>query len=184
MNFCSQCGKKVENLVPPGEDRPRFICRDCGFIHYQNPKLVVGCIPKWEDKVLLVRRSIEPRYGKWTLPAGYLENGETVEEGARRETFEEAGATVLDLQPYLLYNIPQISQIYLMFRTQLQDGRFAAGDESLEAKLFEEGDIPWDEIAFKVIGRALEQYLSDRPVGKFPFQIDDIHIDKKKTPFT
>ena len=174
MNFCSNCGQPVTQRTPPGDDRSRFFCESCGVIHYQNPKLVVGCIPVMEDQILLCRRAIEPCYGMWTLPAGYLENGETVAAGAKRETLEEAQARVEILAPYALYNICHVDQIYLMFRARLIDKRFQAGSESLEVKLFSENDIPWQEIAFRVINATLLQYFNDRRNGQFPFYIGNI----------
>ena len=136
--------------------------------------MVVGCIPEWEDKVLLCRRAIEPRHGKWTLPAGYLENGETVAEGAARETYEEARAKVENLSPYALYNICYVNQIYFMFRAHVADGRFKPGKESLEVRLFAEDEIPWEDMAFRVLQETLIQYFKDRPDGKFPFYMGDI----------
>ena len=174
MNFCSNCGQPVTRRTPPGDDRPRFYCESCGVFHYQNPKLVVGCIPEMEDQILLCRRAIEPCYGKWTLPAGYLENGESVAAGAKRETFEEARARVDIVAPYALYNICYVNQIYLMFRARLQDARFQPGDESLEVKLFAEDEIPWNDIAFRVLQETLIQYYKDRPTGQFPFYMGDI----------
>jgi ADP-ribose pyrophosphatase YjhB (NUDIX family) len=174
MNFCSNCGQPVIRRTPPGDDRLRFFCESCGAVHYQNPKLVVGCIPEMEDQILLCRRAIEPCYGMWTLPAGYLENGETVAAGAKRETREEARARVEILDPYALYNICHVDQIYLMFRARLIDKRFQAGSESLEVKLFSENDIPWQEIAFRVITATLLQYFDDRRNGSFPFYIGNI----------
>jgi ADP-ribose pyrophosphatase YjhB (NUDIX family) len=141
--------------------------------------MVAGCIPELEDKILLCRRAIEPCYGKWTLPAGYLENGETVAAGARRETFEEAQARVEILAPYALYNICYVNQIYLMFRARLMDRHFRPGSESLEVRLFSEVEIPWDEIAFRVIEETLVQYFKDRRTGLFPFYIGNIY--KKKS---
>ena len=174
MNFCNNCGQPVTRRTPPGDDRSRFFCESCGVVHYQNPKLVVGCIPEMEDQILLCRRAIEPCYGMWTLPAGYLENGETVAAGAKRETLEEAQAGVEILAPYALYNICHVDQIYLMFRARLIDKRFQAGSESLEVKLFSENDIPWQEIAFQVITATLLQYFNDRRNGQFPFYIGNI----------
>jgi ADP-ribose pyrophosphatase YjhB (NUDIX family) len=174
MNFCSNCGQPVTYLIPPGDDRFRFYCESCGVVHYQNPRLVVGCIPETENKILLCRRAIEPCHGKWTLPAGYLENGETVAAGAKRETFEEAQARVEILAPYALYNICHVNQIYLMFRARLQDNNFQAGRESLEVKLFSEKDIPWEEIAFPVISATLLQYYDDCRTGRFPFYTANI----------
>ena len=175
MNFCSNCGDTVVLGTPPGDDRPRYLCESCGTIHYENPKVVVGCIPELDGKILLCRRAIEPRSGKWTLPAGYLENGETVAQGARRETLEEAGANIESVAPYALFNICYVNQIYLMFRARLIDEKFKAGSESTEVRLFLEEDIPWDQIAFTVIEKSLQLYFKDRPTGSYPFHIDDIH---------
>jgi ADP-ribose pyrophosphatase YjhB (NUDIX family) len=136
--------------------------------------MVVGCIPEWDEKILLCRRAIEPRYGKWTLPAGYLENGETVSEGAVRETFEEARAKVENLRPYALYNICYVNQVYFMFRARLADRGFRPGSESLEVKLFTEDEVPWEDIAFRVMQETLIQYFKDRPSGKFSFYIGEI----------
>ena len=174
MNFCSNCGQPLTHRTPPGDDRSRHYCEACGTIHYQNPTMVVGCIPEWDNKILLCRRAIEPRYGKWTLPAGYLENGETVAEGAARETFEEARAKVENLTPYALYSICYVNQVYLMFRSRLVDSRFKPGSESLEVKLFAEDEIPWENIAFRVLQETLIQYFKDRPTGQFPFYTGEI----------
>ncbi len=165
-------------MIPEGEDRLRHVCTQCGFIHYQNPKMVVGCIPVWKDKILLVKRSIEPRYGKWTLPAGYLENGESAADGASRETLEEANARVSDLKPFGMFNMPQINQIYFMFLSDLVDTDFGAGHESLEVRLYKEEEIPWDEIAFKVIKRTMELFFEDRSTGEFTFHMEDIYFDR------
>ncbi|MCA1979181.1 MAG: NUDIX hydrolase [Thiobacillus sp.] len=174
MNFCSECGSAVVLRVPDGDHLPRHVCPDCGTIHYQNPKMVVGCIPEWEDKVLLCRRAIEPRYGLWTLPAGFMENGETTREGAARETWEEAGARIEIGGLYTLFNLPHINQVYLMFRARLLDLDFQPGIESLEAKLFSEAEVPWDEIAFRTVRQTLELYFSDRRAGGFDFHFGDI----------
>ncbi|MSQ59005.1 MAG: NUDIX domain-containing protein [Betaproteobacteria bacterium] len=174
MKYCSSCGGLLARRIPPDDNLPRAVCDACGTIHYENPKMVVGCIPEWEDKVLLCRRAIEPRYGLWTVPAGYLENGETTGDGAMRETLEEAGARVEMLEPYAIYNIPHISQVYLLFRARLKDSQFAPGTESLEVKLFEESEIPWDEIAFATVRNALHRYFSDRRTGQFPMHVGTI----------
>jgi ADP-ribose pyrophosphatase YjhB (NUDIX family) len=136
--------------------------------------MVVGTIPEAEDRILLCRRAIKPCYGKWTLPAGFLENGETVAAGAKRETLEESHARVEILAPYALYNICHVNQIYLMFRARLKDNNFHAGQESLEVKLFWESQIPWDEIAFRVINATLLQYYADRRTGRFSFFVGNI----------
>ncbi len=174
MNFCSNCGQPLTYGTPPGDDRSRHCCGTCGVIHYQNPRIVVGCIPEMQDRILLCRRAIEPCYGKWTLPAGYLENGETVAAGAGRETYEEARARVEIMSPYALYNICYVNQIYLIFRARLMDHNFEPGSESIEVKLFLEDEIPWDEMAFRVIEQTLVQYFKDRPSGIFPFYVGDI----------
>lgn len=174
MKYCSECGSSVVLRVPEGDQLPRHVCPDCGVIHYQNPKMVVGSIPEWEDKVLLCRRAIEPRYGLWTLPAGFMENGETTREGAARETWEEAGAHIEMGALYTLYNLPHINQVYLMFRARLLDLDFQPGIESLETRLFSESEIPWDELAFRTVRSTLEQYFNDRRGGAFDFHFGDI----------
>ena len=174
MNFCSQCGGLVVLTVPADDDRQRHVCPSCGTIHYQNPKVVVGCIPVWEDRILMCRRDIEPRRGYWTLPAGFLENGETMAAGARRETLEETGAIVTDLTSYLMVDIVHIHQVYLMFRSRLLAPDFHPTRESAEVKLLREDDIPWDDIAFKVVEKTLRHYLQDRPSGHFVFRTEKI----------
>ncbi len=174
MNFCSECGSAVVLRVPDGDNLPRHVCPDCGTIHYQNPKMVVGSIPEWDGKVLLCRRAIEPKYGLWTLPAGFMENGETTLEGAARETLEEAGARVEMGELYTLVNLPHINQVYLMFRARLLDLDFQSGIESLETRLFSEAEIPWNEIAFRTVRTTLEHYFSDRRSGSFGFHFRDI----------
>ena len=180
MKHCSRCGEIVKRGIPPGDDRERFICPSCGMIHYQNPRMVVGCIPRWQGRILLCSRAIEPRHGTWTLRAGFLENGESVEEGTRRELHEEALASVVDLQPYGLYNIRHVSQVYVMFRGELEASKFGAGEESLESHLFKEDEIPWDELAFPVIETTLKRYFQDVRRGEFPFHIDDVTTRMKR----
>jgi ADP-ribose pyrophosphatase YjhB (NUDIX family) len=182
MNFCSHCGSGVRLQIPRGDDRPRYVCSTCGAIHYQNPKVVVGCIATWEAKILLCRRSIEPRYGTWTIPAGYLENGETVAQGAQREVLEEARAEVRQMELFGLYNICHVSQIYLIFRGRMIDESYAAGDESLEARLVEPADIPWDDLAFPVIEQTLQRYVEARRRGDFKFHIEDVVRRMKRDP--
>jgi len=174
MKFCSKCGAEVALRIPEGDDRARFMCESCGAIHYTNPKMVVGCIPEWNGEILLCRRAIPPGYGKWTLPAGYLEDKETVYQGIEREALEEAGARVVDLQPFALLNLSFISQIYFMSRAHLLDMEFKPGFESLDVKLFGEMKIPWDQIAFPVIFETLRLYFKDRATGVFPFHVKDI----------
>lgn len=163
MQFCSECGQKTSARIPDGDNRQRQVCSACHTIHYQNPKNVCGCILEWQDKVLLCKRAIGPRYGFWTLPAGFMENGETTMEGAAREALEEANATALDLKLFGLYNLPRISQVYLMFHGVLKDGYMSSGEESLEVALFRENEIPWDELAFPVVTESLQRYFKTRP---------------------
>lgn len=174
MKYCSECGSRVELLVPDGDDRPRHVCGACGTIHYQNPKVVVGCIPAWEDRILLCRRAIEPRYGLWTLPAGFMEKGETSQQGAARETLEEAEARVEVGELYSLFNLPHIDQVYLFFRSRLLDLDFAPGLESLEVRLFSEEEIPWAELAFPVVKETLKLFFRDRADGGFALRSGDI----------
>lgn len=162
MNYCNRCGTEVEVRVPEGDNRPRHCCPNCGAVHYQNPKIIAGCIPEWEDRILLCRRAIHPRLGFWTLPAGYMENGESVEQAAQRETWEEAQARVEIDQLVALYSVPHIAQVYTLFRGKLIDLNFAPGSESLEVDLFTEAQIPWNELAFPVIGQTLKGYFEDR----------------------
>lgn len=158
MKFCSVCGHGVSLSIPPGDNRERFVCGSCGTVHYQNPRNVVGTVPVWDDKVLLCRRAIEPRYGYWTLPAGFMEMGETTAEAASRETLEEAGARVEVQNLFSLLNVPHVHQVHLFYMARLLDLDIAAGEESLEVKLFEESDIPWDEIAFPTVGQTLRSF--------------------------
>lgn len=174
MTYCSQCGQKLVKSIPAGDDRQRYVCSQCGEIHYQNPKMVVGCIPEKDDRILLCRRAIDPCYGLWTLPAGYLENGESVIQGTEREVEEEAGIDIGPLVPFALYSIKHISQIYLIFRAPITSARIAPGSESLEAALFAENDIPWDRLAFEVVRQTLVRYFEERPEGRFPFYVGEI----------
>lgn len=167
MKYCSHCGAPVSHRIPDGDNRHRFVCEVCGAIHYQNPRMVVGCLPEWEDRVLLCRRAIEPRLGLWTVPAGFMENGETTAEGAARETLEEAGARVEVLDLYSMISLPDIDQVYLLFRARLLDLDFAPGEESLEVRLFGEAEIPWSDLAFRTVDMTLRQYFDDARRGDF-----------------
>ncbi len=160
MRFCSRCGAPLVQTIPPGEERLRHLCPRCGTIHYQNPKIITGTLPLWKGKILLCKRAIEPRYGFWTLPAGFMELGESLEEAARRETLEEAGAEVEIERLHALYSIPHISQVHIFFVARLREGRFAPGPESLEVELFEPERLPWGELAFTTVKRALEDFLT------------------------
>ncbi len=168
MNYCSECGGKLHVATPLMDNRPRHICDDCGVIHYENPKVIVGTLPVYEGSILLCRRAIEPRLGFWTLPAGFLENNESTEEGAKRETFEEAGAKYGDTSMlYRVFDIPHINQVYIFYLAQLATPDFFAGEESLEVAFFDEEEIPWSSLAFPVMKDILVEYFSDRKVGEF-----------------
>ena len=181
IKFCPQCGSpKIERRVPVGDDRAREICGSCGHINYVNPKIVVGSIPVWGEQILLCKRAIEPRYGMWTLPAGFMEEGETLVEGAMRETMEEAGARITVEQLYASYSLPGISQVYVLFLAKLDDLNYAAGIESLEVKLFREHEIPWDELAFVTIREALKRYFADRVKGSYTPHFTDMRSSEKK----
>ena len=174
IKSCPNCGSATRRDVPPGDSRERAICPACGSIHYENPKIVVGCIPTWEDKILLCRRAIEPRYGYWTLPAGFMENGESTADGAARETVEEAGARVRDLRPFALIDVPYVHQVHLYFTAQLADLDFTSGDESLETRLFAESEIPWDDLSFRTVIETLKHFFADRTLGSFGFHHDTL----------
>lgn len=174
MKYCSVCGSGVRVGVPAGDNRPRHICDQCGTIHYHNPKIVAGCIAHWEDKVLMCRRAIEPRLGLWTVPAGFMENGETTYEGAVRETLEEANARVAVDDLYVTVNLPHINQVYMLFRGRLLDLEFSPGEESLEVELLGEDEMPWNEMAFPTVTEALRLYFADRREGRFPVRMLDI----------
>jgi ADP-ribose pyrophosphatase YjhB (NUDIX family) len=165
MKFCSECAQPVSLLIPPDDNRPRYVCNECGVIHYQNPKMVIGSIPVWQrdgdTQVLLCRRAIEPRLGYWTLPAGFMENNETTSDAASRETMEEAGARIEMHELFSLLNVPHVHQVHMFYRATLLDLNFAPGIESLEVKLFSEADIPWEEIAFPTVAHTLKFFFSD-----------------------
>jgi ADP-ribose pyrophosphatase YjhB (NUDIX family) len=165
MKFCSECAHPVSLIVPSDDNRPRFVCEHCGTIHYQNPKMVVGSIPAWEEKgetrVLLCKRAIEPRRGYWTLPAGFMENNETTSEAARRETLEEAGARIEIHELFSLLNVPHVQQVHIFYRATLLDLDYQAGTESLEVGLFAEREIPWEEIAFPTVAYTLKSFFAD-----------------------
>ncbi len=171
MRFCSHCGASVNRLTPPGDTHERFVCAACQTVHYQNPKMVIGCIPEWEDRILLCRRAIEPRLGLWTLPAGFMELRETTAQAAAREALEEANASIEIGDLYTLYNLPHIGQVYLIYRGRLRNLDFAPGAESLEVRLFHEAEIPWDRIAFPVITYTLEHFFADRRLGHYPLHL-------------
>jgi ADP-ribose pyrophosphatase YjhB (NUDIX family) len=174
MKFCGECGKSVSKRVPQGDNLPRFVCDSCQAIHYHNPKIVAGCIPEWKDRILLCRRAIEPKSGLWTYPAGFMEIGESTEEAARRETLEEAGAQVSITRLHSVLSLPHIGQVYLTFIGRLDAEAFEAGAESLDVRLFERRDIPWDDIAFPVVEDALRRYVQDAAGGTFCLHVADV----------
>ena len=174
IRYCQSCGGAVTHRIPDGDSLTRAVCDACGTIHYQNPKMVVGCLATFEDRILLCKRAIEPRLGLWTLPAGFMENNESAAEGAAREALEEANARVEIEDLYTLYSIPHISQVYMMFRARLVDPDVSPGAESLEVKLAREDEIPWDQLAFQMVRRTLEHFLEDRRKGIFVPHFGDI----------
>jgi ADP-ribose pyrophosphatase YjhB (NUDIX family) len=171
MKFCSDCGEPVSLQVPPGDHLPRFVCDACGSIHYENPKLVAGCVPEYQGQILICRRAIEPRRGFWTIPAGFMENNETLMAAAAREAVEEAEARVEIGSMLALFHALRAHQVHVFFRARLPEPRFGVGPESLEVKLVEESQIPWDEIAFASGTFALRHYFADRAAGR-----EDLHI--------
>jgi ADP-ribose pyrophosphatase YjhB (NUDIX family) len=172
---CRNCGTAVVHRVPDdGDTRERAVCPACDTIHYENPLNVVGTVPHWGDKVLLCKRNIEPRWGKWTLPAGFMELGETAAQGAARETDEEAGAQIEMQELQSVLSVPRVGQVHLFWRARLLSDQFAPGHETIEARLFSESDIPWDEIAFKTVRETLLCYFEDRRKGEFSVHVIDI----------
>jgi ADP-ribose pyrophosphatase YjhB (NUDIX family) len=174
IQHCRVCGAATEYRVPPDDNRERAICTACGEIHYENPLNVVGTVPIWGDQVLLCRRNIEPRYGFWTLPAGFLELGESAAEGAIRETVEEAGANIELQDLFTLLNVVRVGQIHFYYRARMLDTGLAPGPETIEARLFREDEIPWDELAFRTVRLTLEHYFADRRSGSFPLHTGDV----------
>ena len=184
MKFCSVCGSSVSWIIPADDNRERHVCDNpsCSTIHYQNPRIIAGCLPVYRDQVLLCKRAIEPRHGYWTLPAGFLENGETIEEGARRESWEEAQANLQATTLYTMFDLPHIHQVYFFYKAELADLNFGAGIESLEVQLFNEEEIPWQELAFPVVEETLKYYFEDRKKQEFIFRNEVLmrsHRDKE-----
>lgn len=167
IRYCTQCGHSVDQCIPPGDHQVRSICKLCHHIHYENPKMVVGCVAEWQGRILLCKRAIEPRAGYWTLPAGFMENGESTLAAALRETHEEATAHIRAEALFALVDIPHISQVHLFYRGHMVDGSHQPGMESLETALYDEADIPWESLAFRSIRFCLEQYFTDRRRGQF-----------------
>ena len=179
MNFCSHCGAKVAFRIPQGDTLPRHLCEECGTIHYRNPLIVIGAIPEWRDRrVLLCRRAIEPRLGLWTLPGGFMELDETTTQAAERETLEEANARVELGELFTVLSVPRVNQVHLFYRARLLDLDFSAGPESLEVALFREQDIPWNEIAFRTSAVTLRHYFADRGAGTYGVHTEEIRLPK------
>ncbi len=172
MNYCSDCGGKVELKIPDDDNRERYVCTSCGMVHYQNPNMVVGTIPIWINEkglpcVLLCKRNIEPRLGFWTVPAGFLENGETTAEGAARETLEESCAKAVDLKMYRLLNVPRTNQIHLFFSATLETPHYEITSESSAVAMVAFDDIPWSQLAFPTVYKALKDFVNDWPKQEF-----------------
>jgi ADP-ribose pyrophosphatase YjhB (NUDIX family) len=174
INHCRACGAVVQYRVPADDNRERAVCTACSEVHYENPINVVGTVPVWGEQVLLCRRNIEPRYGLWTLPAGFMEMGETTAEGAVRETVEEAGARIELLGLFTVLNVVRAGQVHLFYRARLHDTRFDPGPETIEAQLFHEHEIPWDQVAFRSVRETLRRFFADRGQGRFDLHVADI----------
>jgi ADP-ribose pyrophosphatase YjhB (NUDIX family) len=174
IQHCRVCGSPTAYRIPADDNRERAVCSNCGEIHYENPINVVGTVPVWGDQVLLCRRAIEPRHGLWTLPAGFLELGESTADGARRETDEEAGARIELQDLFTVFNVVRVGQVHLFYLARMLDTHLAPGAETLEARLFREHEIPWDEIAFRTVRRTLEHFFEDRQRGSFGVHVGDI----------
>ena len=175
IKHCKNCGTTVRYRVPDdGDTKERAVCPTCGTIHYENPLNVVGTVPHWDDRVLLCKRNIEPRWGKWTLPAGFMELNETTAQGAARETDEESGAKFEMEELFSVLNVERVGQVHLFYRARLLSDQFKPGHETIEARLFTESEIPWDEIAFKTVKETLEHYFADRRKGSYGVHVIDI----------
>lgn len=175
IKHCRNCGTAVSYRVPDdGDTKERAVCPACGTIHYENPLNVVGTVPHWEDRVLLCKRNIEPRWGKWTLPAGFMELNETTSQGAARETDEEAGAKFEMEGLFSVMNVERVGQVHLYYRARLLSDQFHPGHETIEARLFTEAEIPWDELAFRTVKETLSCYFADRRNGIYNIHVIDI----------
>jgi len=174
LNYCPNCSAKVSLKIPEGDNRERYVCDSCNTIHYSNPNVVVGTLPAFEDKILLCKRAIEPRVGLWTVPAGFLENGESLLQGAWRETKEETQAEV-DMKDILtIFNIPQINQIYVIYRADIEDNSFGPTSESLDVQLFSYDEVPWEELAFPFVPKTINHYYECLKTRKFNLHTEDI----------
>jgi ADP-ribose pyrophosphatase YjhB (NUDIX family) len=174
MNFCSNCGSAVVLKIPDGDLLPRHVCENCGTIHYRNPKIVVGCVPVYDGRILICKRGIEPRLGFWTICAGFMENGETLEEGAAREAREEACVDVEIGSLLAVANVRHAEQVHVFFRARMRTPHHAVTHESLEVELVTEHEIPWGELAFPSTEFALRHYIADRKAGVEPYHIGEM----------
>jgi len=182
VKFCSNCGSSdIEHKIPEGDNRLRHCCPHCDMVFYENPKIVTGCIAQWQNKILMCKRAIEPRVGTWTLPAGFMENHETIQEAAARETFEEATARTSNLELFAIYNLPHISQVYVIFKADVVDGKASSGIESLETEFMDEAEIPWPDLSFPIITETLNLYFEDRARGEFSMHTGEITRDHERS---
>lgn len=179
IRYCYLCGSQAPLIIPAGDSLPRHVCGTCGHIHYENPRLIVGCVAEWDGGILLCRRAIEPQRGLWTLPAGFMENGETTAQGAIRETLEESGAKVIVDAPFAIISIAHINQVHLFYRGRLTCPEYSPGEESLEVAILSAEDIPWHDLAFRSVKLCLEHYLADRSQGSYGFhETELVALDK------
>ena len=177
MRYCSKCGSdQIDFKVPVDDNIKRYICSACDSIFYTNPNLIVGTICVKEDQILLCKRNIEPRFGLWTLPAGFMENSETLQEGALRETKEETQASPKIIAPYSAFSLTHISQVHFFYLAELGDESFGPRSESSEVELFDEKDIPWDQLAFPTVTKTLKYYFEDKKKGDFPFREEALKL--------
>ena len=167
LHYCTQCANPLARIIPPDDNRVRDVCLQCGSVHYQNPRNVVGVVPIWGDKILLCRRAIEPRYNTWTLPAGFMELKESTSEGAMREADEEAGAHLELGQLFTVIDVPEAGQVHVYYLAKVISPELNPGSESLEARFFDFDEIPWDNLSFRTVSTTIEHYLADRKKGQF-----------------
>jgi ADP-ribose pyrophosphatase YjhB (NUDIX family) len=179
MNFCPSCGQRVVVRIPEGDHLPRHVCDACKTIHYQNPRIIAGCVIETEGKILMCKRAIEPRLGFWTIPAGFMENGESVQNAAAREAVEEALAHVRIGSLLAIVNVLHANQVHITFRASLAVPTYGVGPESLETALYDESEIPWPQIAFLSVEFALQRYLEDRRLGVERTHFSDIDLRSK-----
>src|SRR5690625_745004 len=174
QRFCTQCGTPLSQIIPPDDNRLRDACGRCGAVHYQNPRNVVGVLAVWQQKILLCKRAIEPRFNTWTLPAGFMELGESTAQGAMRETQEEAGAQIELGALYTIIDVPHAEQVHFYYLARVLSPELYPGPESLDAAFFAIEDIPWQRLAFRTVVTTLEHYIRDRETGVFPIHHYDI----------